>query len=191
MTSKNDLTQIRWHARGGQGAKTASDFVTRVAVKEGKYSQAFPEYGPERAGAPMRSYTRISSAPIRQHSAIYNPDIVIVLDPTLLETADLSEGLVDGGTMLINTTTAVDEVKTTYKLDKFNVHTIDATRIAMDTIGRNIPNTPMIGALVKISGLLDLDDVLETLRESFSKKFGEDVIQKNLSAIKRAYEEVK
>jgi len=186
----NNLTQIRWHARGGQGAKTASDFVTRVAVKEGKYSQAFPEYGPERAGAPMRSYTRISSSPIRQHSAIYNPDIVVVLDPTLMETADLAEGLVDGGTILINTTVDAGQAKAAYKLEKFDVHTVNATKIALDTIGRNIPNTPMVGALVKISGILKIDDVLETLRESFSKKFGEDVIQKNLSAIERAYEEV-
>jgi len=186
-----DLTQIRWHARGGQGAKTAADFVTRVAISKGKYSQAFPEYGPERAGAPMKSYTRISSEPIKLHSAVYKPDIVVVLDPSLIEIANVSEGLEEDGVMLVNTTLAPDEAISTYKLEGIEVHTVDATRIALDTIGRNIPNTPMVGALLKISGILELDDTLETLKKSFGKKFGEDIIKKNLSAVKRAYEEVK
>ena len=190
MKTNTDLTQIRWHARGGQGAKTASDFMARVAINEGKYSQAFPEYGPERAGAPMRSYTRISSAPIRLHSAVYKPDIVVVLDPSLMEAENLAAGLAEGGTILINTTIGTKAATSKYALEKFEVHTIDATKIALDNIGRNIPNMPMVGALVKVSGMVDLDEVLKTLRESFSKKFTEEIIEKNLNAISTAYAEI-
>ncbi len=187
----NDLMQIRWHARGGQGAKTAADVVTQGAIRAGKYCQGFPEYGPERAGPPIRCYNRISTAPIKLHSAIYKPDMVVVLDSTLLEAEDLSKGLLEGGLMLINTTLTPEEAKAKFNLEGADVHTVDATSIALDTIGRNIPNMPMVGALVKVSGILNMDDVLEMLKESFAKKFGKEIIEKNLSAIKRAYEEVK
>jgi len=186
-----DLVQMRWHSRGGQGAKTAADFFTQVAISEGKYSQAFPEYGPERSGAPMRSYTRVSSKPIKLHSAVYNPDAVIILDPTLIATADVWDGLSEGGTIIINTHLTPQEARKEFNIRGYTVFTIDATTIALDELGRNIPNMPMVGALVKVSGLVELDHVIEGLRKTFTGKFGKEVVEKNLRAINRAYKEVK
>ncbi|NQT82782.1 2-oxoacid:acceptor oxidoreductase family protein [bacterium] len=186
-----DLIQLRWHSRGGQGAKTAADFFTQVAISEGKYSQAFPEYGPERSGAPMRSYTRISSEPIKLHSAVYKPDAVIILDPTLVGTVNVWEGLSEEGEVVINTRLTPQEARKEFNITGHKVFTIDATGIALDELGRNIPNMPMVGALVKVSGLLELDHVIEGLRKTFSAKFGKEVVEKNVRAINRAYKEVR
>jgi pyruvate ferredoxin oxidoreductase gamma subunit len=186
-----NLIQMRWHSRGGQGAKTAADFFTQVSISEGKYSQAFPEYGPERSGAPMRSYTRVSSEPIKLHSAVYNPNTVIILDPTLIETVDVWDGLAEDGAVIINTQLSPEETRKKFNISGFKVFTIDATRIALDELGRNIPNMPMVGALVKVTGLVKLDNVIEGLRNTFSGKFGKEVVEKNVKAINRAYEEVK
>jgi pyruvate ferredoxin oxidoreductase gamma subunit len=186
-----ELIQMRWHSRGGQGAKTAADFFTQVAISEGKYSQAFPEYGPERSGAPMRSYTRVSSEPIKLHSAVYTPNTVIILDPTLIGTVDVLEGLSEDGAVIINTRLSPGEARKEFNVSGRKVHTIDATGIALDELGRNIPNMPMVGALVKVTGLVQLDNVIEGLRKTFSGKFGKEVVEKNVKAINRAYEEVK
>ncbi len=191
MVERGQMVQMRWHSRGGQGAKTAADFFTQVAISEGKYSQAFPEYGPERSGAPMRSYTRVSSEPIKLHSAVYEPNIVAIVDPTLIGPVNVLEGLLEEGIILINTQLSPQEARKLYGIQGHKLYTIDATTIALQELGRPIPNMPMVGALVKVTGLVKLDHVIGGLRQSFSGKFGKDVVEKNVKAINRAYEEVK
>lgn len=191
MAEKEELIQMRWHSRGGQGAKTAADFFTQVAISEGKYSQAFPEYGPERSGAPMRSYTRVSSQPIKLHSAVYTPSVLIVVDPTLIGPVNVLEGLLHDGTIIINTPLTPQEARKKYSIEGYRIFTLDATTISLDELGRPIPNMPMVGALVKATGLVQLDNVVDGLRKTFSGKFGKDVVEKNVNAINRAYKEVK
>jgi len=183
--------EVRWHARGGQGAKTAAALVAEVALVEGKYSQGFPEYGPERMGAPIRGFTRIADTPIRTHSAVYYPDAVIVLDDTLLEIVDVAENLSADGVVVVNTRISPDELKKKLSNHGKGVFQIDASQIALDEIGRNIPNTPMIGALVKASACVQIDTVLEDTKKKLGKKFSEKIVQGNLKAVQRGYEEVK
>jgi pyruvate ferredoxin oxidoreductase gamma subunit len=185
-----NLTEIRWHARGGQGAKTAATMLAEIVLNEGKYGQGFPDYGPERMGAPMRGFTRISDKPIRMHSAVYNPNVVIVLDPTLLDVVDVLEGTNDDTVVIINTADTMDIISKKLKIGNRRLWILNGTKIALDTIGRPIPNTPMLGALVKATELIKLDTLYTDLRKKFGKKFPERVIQGNLDAIKRAYEEV-
>lgn len=185
-----NLTEIRWHARGGQGAKTAATMLAEIVLNEGKYGQGFPDYGPERMGAPMRGFTRISDKPIRMHSAVYNPNVVIVLDPTLLDVVDVLEGTNDNSVIIINTADPMDKISKKLNIGKRRLWILNGTKIALDTIGRPIPNTPMLGALVKATELIKLDTLYTDLRKKFGKKFPERVIQGNLDAIKRAYEEV-
>ncbi|MHC4248862.1 MAG: 2-oxoacid:acceptor oxidoreductase family protein [Planctomycetota bacterium] len=186
-----DMYEIRWHARGGQGAKTAAALVAEVALAEGKYSQGFPEYGPERMGAPIRGYTRIAERPIRIHSAVYYPDAVVVLDETLLDTVDVAENLSDDGLIIINTKQPADAVKAKLSHQGAGVYLLDASAISLEAIGRDIPNTPMIGALVKASGRVQLDTVLHDTEYKLGKKFPEKVVKGNLAAVKRGFEEVK
>ena len=186
-----DMYEVRWHARGGQGAKTAAALVAEVALAEGKYSQGFPEYGPERMGAPIRGYTRISEKPIRIHSAVYYPDAVVVLDDTLLDTVDVAENLSDDGLIIINTKKSPDAVKAKLSHQGAGVYLLDASAISLEAIGRDIPNTPMIGALVKASGRVKLDTVLHDTEYKLGKKFPEKIVQGNLVAVKRGFEEVK
>ena len=185
-----EMTEIRWHARGGQGAKTAATLVAAVALEEGKYSQGFPDYGPEREGAPIRGYTRISDSMVRVHSAIYTPDIVVVLDPTLLETVDVTEGLKDGGMVLVNSPREPSEMRKQLGLENARVYTVDATQIAIDEIGRAIPNTPMMGALMKVMPILKIETVMADVEKKFKSK-GDRIVQGNFRAIRRAFEEVK
>ncbi len=187
------IFEIRWHGRGGQGAKTAALLFGDAALSTGKYIQAFPEYGPERMGAPVQSFNRISSEPIRLHSGIENPDVVLVLDVTLTGQVDVTKGIdPEKGVLIVNTPLSAEEIK-----KKLNyggrVCTVDASAIAIDTIGKNIPNTPMIGALVRVSGVLGLDELLEDTKKKLEKKFRNrpEVIEGNMEAIKRAYNEVK
>ncbi len=186
-----DMYEVRWHARGGQGAKTAAALVAEVALAEGKYSQGFPEYGPERMGAPIRGYTRISERPIRIHSAVYYPDAVVVLDETLLDTVDVAENLSEDGLIIINTKHSADAVKAKLSHQGAGVYLLDASGISLETIGRDIPNTPMIGALVKASGRVKLETVLHDTEKKLGKKFPEKIVQGNLTAVKRGFEEVK
>ncbi len=182
---------ICWHGRGGQGAKTAAIMVAEIALDEGKYSQGFPEYGPERMGAPIRGYTRISDAPIRVHSSLESASAVVVFDDTLLEVVDVCDLLVEGGPLVINTTLSADVVKKKLKLKKGQqLHTVDATRIAIDEVGRPIPNTPMIGALMKVTGLLPIEAFAKGIKKKFGAKFGQKIVEGNVRALKRAYEEV-
>ena len=189
-----ELTEIRWHGRGGQGAKTAALLFADAALAQGKYIQAFPEYGPERMGAPVAAFDRISSEAILLHSAVINPSIVIVLDPTLTENVDVTEGMPDNGTLLINTEKSPAEIKRELNITgSIKVWTVDASTISKETIGRDIPNTPMLGALIKATGVLDFKEMIEDMRKKLEKKFKSkpEVIEGNLKAIERAYSEVK
>ncbi len=186
-----DIYEIRWHGRGGQGAKTAATLVAEVALAEGKYSQGFPEYGPERMGAPVRGFTRISERPVRIHSAVYYPDAVVILDDTLLDTVDCAENLSEDGVVVVNTTKPPDEIRAKLSNTGRGVFLLNASQIAIDEIGRDIPNTPMIGALVKASGVITLEVVLKDTEKKLGKKFGEKIVQGNLRAVRRGHDEVR
>ena len=185
------LTEIRWHARAGQGAVTAAKVVAETALSADQYMQAMPEYGPERMGAPIKAFTRISSEPIDIHCNIEEPDVVIVLDDTLLDVVDVAEGITDNGALIINTCTPPDQVKTSLGLpDTVTVASVDASGIALDTIKRDIPNTPIVGAFIKVTEAIDMDSFKNLLAKNLSKKFGQEMIDANYAAVDRAFEEV-
>ena len=191
--SKKDIVEIRWHGRGGQGAKTAALLFADAALSEGKFIQAFPEYGPERMGAPVQSFNRLSDDPITLHCAISSPKYVVVLDPTLMASVDVLAGVPNDGKIIINTSKSPEEIRGALKNTKIQIFTVDASKIASDTIGRNIPNTPMLGAMAKATGLIDFARMMKDLELKLKKKFAskQEVIQGNLNAVKRAYEEVR
>lgn len=193
--TKSEVLEIRWHGRGGQGAKTAALLFGEAALETGKYIQAFPEYGPERMGAPVSAYNRLSDEPIQIHSAIKNPKIAVVLDPTLIDAVKVLEGLKEDGILLVNTKEEPKALKQRLGLEKtkIKVFTVDANQIAIDTIGRAIPNTPMLGALVKVTGVLNFDSMLGSIRKKLLVKFrvNEKLVEGNIASVKRAYEEVK
>jgi len=189
-----ELTEVRWHGRGGQGAKTAALLFADAALAQGKYIQAFPEYGPERMGAPVTAFDRISSKPILLHSAVLNPDVVVVLDPTLIDTVDVLDGLQQGGTIIINTEKPAAEVRQSLKVAQgIDLFTVDASKISKETIGREIPNTPMLGAMIKATGILDFKAMMDDTKKKLEKKFRSkpEVIEGNIKAIERAYNEVR
>lgn len=186
-----EMLEIRWHARAGQGAKTASYLLAETALEAGKYIQAFPEYGPERTGAPMKAFTRISEKPIRIHSQVYNPDIVVVLDKSLIGKVNILEGVPSDGVIIVNTTQGPEEIRKQLGISDRKIYTVDATGISLATLGRPIPNTPMLGALIKVVPIISLEEVLNQLKRKFEGRFKPEVIEGNLQAIKRAYEEVK
>ncbi len=189
-----ELLEIRWHGRGGQGVVTAAKFLAEIALEQGKYFQAFPEYGPERMGAPIQAFTRISSSPIKLHCSIERPDIVLVLDSTLLSTVNVAEGLKNNGLIIVNAEQSPQEVKRSLKgigEKKIKIFTLNATKIALETLGKPIPNIPVIGALAKATGIIDLGKVIEHIRDSFGKKFSSEIVEGNVKAVKRAFEEVK
>ena len=169
---------------------TAAKLLAESALEQDKYFQAMPEYGAERMGAPIQAFTRISDEPIALHCNITNPDIIVVLDETLLGVINVADGLTDDGVIIVNSSSGPQKVREALGLKKGKVFTVNATQIAKDTIGRPIPNTPMLGALIKTSGIINLDNVLEHLKKSFGKKFGQEIIDANIKAVKRAYEEV-
>ncbi|MBI5078758.1 2-oxoacid:acceptor oxidoreductase family protein [Candidatus Saganbacteria bacterium] len=189
----DNTIEIRWHGRGGQGAKTAALLFGDAAMSLGKYIQAFPEYGPERMGAPVAAFNRLSDKPITLHCGISNPQIVLVLDPTLMDSVDVAAGLPEDGKLIVNTSLAPREIREQLALKKRKVYTVDASTISKETIGKEIPNTPMLGALVKVSGLLKFEDVIGDLKAKLEKKFAAkpEIIKGNLEAIQRAYREVK
>ena len=188
----NDLIEIRWHGRGGQGAKTASLLLADAAFNTGKYIQGFPEYGPERMGAPITAYNRISNNPITIHSNIYKPDFVVVVDDTLLESVDVTAGLKETGGIIINTTKADDEIKSLLKDYKGNIYTVDARKISVDALGRYFPNVPMLAGIVKISGVMTDEELIKDMEGSFKHKFAKkpEVIEGNMNALKTALQEV-
>jgi len=184
------LTEIRWHGRGGQGAVTAAKMVAELALGEGRYFQAFPEYGPERSGAPIVAFTRVSDAPIQVYSGVEHPQIVVVLDSSLMKIVDVTKGAPDDAIVLVNSERSPAQIRRDTGFTGNRLYTIAATRIAVETIKRPIPNTPMVGALTRITGLFDIDDVVTFLREDFGKKFPPKVVEGNIAAITRSYEEV-
>jgi pyruvate ferredoxin oxidoreductase gamma subunit len=188
--STQDLTEIRWHGRGGQGAVTAAKMVAEVALGQNRYFQAFPEYGPERSGAPIVAFTRISDEPIQVYSGIEHPQIVVVLDPSLLSIVDVAKGAPADAIVLVNSDLPPAQLRSQYKLEGHRLFTVAATKIATETIGRAIPNTPMVGALVRITGMFPIEDVVEFLRADFGKKFPPKVVDGNIKALTRSYEEV-
>jgi pyruvate ferredoxin oxidoreductase gamma subunit len=185
----NDMIEIRWHGRGGQGAKTAAQLVAEVALEEGKCSQGFPEYGPERMGAPVRGFTRISDREIRVHCAIERPDVVVVLDETLVGAPAVTEAVGPETIFVINTTRSPREMRAKLGLDGSPVFSVDATGISIAELGRPMPNTPMLGALVRATGCVSLETLERDVATKFLKKFGQRVADGNLRAIRRAYEE--
>ena len=189
----DNLMEIRWHGRGGQGAKTAALLLADVAFKTGKYIQGFPEYGPERMGAPITAYNRISTSPITIHSNIYEPDYVVVVDDTLLDAVDVTAGLKESGAIVINTTKDAEHLKS--KLNNYNgsVYTIDARKVSMEALGKYFPNTPMLAAIVKVSGVMSDEELLNDMEGSFKHKFAKkpEVIEGNMKALKLALEQVK
>lgn len=188
-----DLIEIRWHGRGGQGAKTASLLLADAAFNTGKYIQGFPEYGPERMGAPITAYNRISTSPIRVHSNIYEPDYVVVVDDTLLKAVDVASGLKEDGAIVINTTKGIDEIVPLLKGYKGSVYTIDARKVSEEALGKYFPNTPMLAAIVKVAGIMPEDDFIKDMQDSFKHKFAKkpEVIDGNMKALKLALEQVK
>ena len=188
----NDLIEIRWHGRGGQGAKTASLLLADAAFNTGKYIQGFPEYGPERMGAPITAYNRISSTPITIHSNIYEPDFVVVVDDSLLDAVDVTAGLKETGAIVINSTKSGDELKSKLKGYKGGIYTIDARKVSIEALGKYFPNTPMLAAIVKVSGIMNDEDFINDMEGSFKHKFAKkpEVIEGNMKAIKLALEQV-
>ena len=188
----NDLIEIRWHGRGGQGAKTACLLLADAAFNTGKYIQGFPEYGPERMGAPITAYNRISNSPITIHSAIYEPNYVVVVDDTLLDTVDVTAGLKENGDIVINTTNDAETLKKKLNGYKGGIYTIDARSISIDALGKYFPNTPMLAAIVKVSGVIPEDQFLADMEGSFKHKFAKkpEVIDGNMKALKNTLEKV-
>jgi len=188
-----NMLEIRWHGRGGQGAKTAALLLGEAAIQTGKYVQAFPEYGPERMGAPVQSFDRISDEPITLHCSVTNPAVVVVLDASLMECVNVTAGLSEDGVLLINTSQTPDEIRQRVNWQGQKLYTVDATAIALDTVKKNVPNTPMMGALLKATNLMDFESMLEDTRHKMEKKFKNrpEVVEGNIAAIRRAYEEVK
>ena len=188
-----NLVEIRWHGRGGQGAKTASLLLADAAFNPGKYIQGFPEYGPERMGAPITAYNRISVNPIRVHSNIYEPDFVVVVDDTLLYAVDVTAGLKKEGAIVINTTKNIDEIRPLLKGYEGRVFTIDARKVSMETLGKYFPNTPMLASIVKVSEIMSEEAFLKDMEGSFKHKFAKkpEVIEGNMKALQLALQEVK
>ena len=179
------LAEIRWHGRGGQGIVSVSRLLAEAALMDKKHVQSFPEFGPERSGAPVRGFTRISDAPISIHSQIYNPNVVVVVDPTMLN-PNVAAGLADNGTIIANTERRVDDLKKILAAPNAHLYAINARRIALDVLGRPIYNTAMLGALIRIVPLTSLESITEVVKLRFPGTLGE----KNVEAVKRAFEEV-
>jgi len=181
------MIEVRWHGRGGQGVVTSSEILAKSALLEGKYVQHFPEFGPERRGAPVRAFTRISEEPIDLHYGIYNPDVVVVIDPTLLSDMEfITMGIKKNGYLIVNSQKVTDELAKFSKETLVKLYYVDAYTIALDTFGRPFYNTPMLGAMVKATGIISLDSVISIVKQRFSG----EIVDKNIQAIKRAYEEV-
>jgi pyruvate ferredoxin oxidoreductase gamma subunit len=187
------MVEIHWHGRGGQGAKTAALLFGEAALAIGKHIQAFPEYGPERMGAPVQAFNRISDNPITLHCAVTNPDYVVILDPSLISAVAVTDGVNADGKVIVNTSLPIDELAKQLKLPVKQIFVVNASQIALDTIKANIPNTPMLGALVKVLGNMDINHVLEDTKKKLEQKFRHkpQVIDGNLESIRRAYNEVK
>jgi 2-oxoacid:acceptor oxidoreductase gamma subunit (pyruvate/2-ketoisovalerate family) len=181
------ILEVRWHGRGGQGAWTASELLARASIHEGKYIQSFPEFGPERMGAPVAAFTRISDEPIQIHCAVYNPDVVAVLDPTLLKTVPVARGLNEKGTIIINSKENPTDVRKMLNTDKGRIWTVPATEVAVRILGRPITNTAMLGAVAHVTGIVKLESIEKVVKE----RFRGNIAEKNVAVVKETYKEVK
>ena len=188
----DNMIEIRWHGRGGQGAKTASLLLADAAFNTGKYIQGFPEYGPERMGAPITAYNRISNSPIRIHSNIYEPDYVVVVDDSLLESVPVTDGLKQTGAIVINTTKDATYLKSVLHGYKGKVYTVDAKKISEEALGKYFPNTPMLAAIVKVANIMSETDFMADMEGSFKHKFAKkpEVIEGNRKALEMALKDV-
>ncbi len=184
--------EIRWHGRGGQGAKTAALLLADVAFETGKHVQGFPEYGPERMGAPITAYNRISDDVIRLHTNIYEPDYVVVVDETLLESVDVTAGLSKDGAILVNTARSAEEIKPHLNGYEGRVYTVDARKISIDALGKYFPNSPMLGAIVRVCDIMEKDRFFSEMQKLFQHKFAKkpEMIEGNMKALETAYAEV-
>ena len=185
----NDTIEIRWHGRGGQGAKTAALLLADVAFKTGKYVQGFPEYGPERMGAPITAYNRISERPITIHSNIYDPDFVAVVDDSLLEAIDVTHGLKTQGAIVVNTQRSKEEIVAKLHGYEGKVVTLDARKISVEALGKYYPNSPMLAAMVAVSGVMEKETFLREMKASFEHKFAKkpEVIEGNMKALELTF----
>jgi pyruvate ferredoxin oxidoreductase gamma subunit len=180
---KTELFEIRWHGRGGQGAVTSAELVAQAAIGEGKYGQAFPSFGPERRGAPVQAFVRVSTHQIRNRAEITVPDVVVVLDPGLLPVVNVTVGLKPDGIAIINTRKTPDEIRQEFKI-KQKIATVNATKIAKETLGVNITNTTMVGALLKATGVVKLESLVEPLKGRFGK-----LAERNFQSMKNAFDQ--
>jgi pyruvate ferredoxin oxidoreductase gamma subunit len=187
----SEMVEIRWHGRGGQGAKTAAFLLAESLIDQGKYAQGFPDYGPERMGAPIRGYNRISDTPATFHCDVRTPGIVVVLDPTLIGVDDITAGLAEDGVVIVNSPLAPEAIRAKLQMKGRKVYTVDATGIALKEIGRPIPNLPMIGSLLKVRSLSEIDSMARIVGKKFEGKFTQQVIDGNVRAMKRGYDEIK
>ena len=188
----NNLIEIRWHGRGGQGAKTASLLLADAAFNTGKYIQGFPEYGPERMGAPITAYNRIGNEPIRVHSNIYEPNFVVVVDETLIKAIEVEKGLKEGGAIIVNSERSPEELRAELRGYTGRLYTCNARKISEECLGKYFPNTPMLGAVVKVSELIPEAEFIKNMEESFKHKFSTkpQVLEGNMCALKRSMDEV-
>jgi pyruvate ferredoxin oxidoreductase gamma subunit len=187
-----DTVEIRWHGRGGQGTVTAAKVLADACLSGGRYVQAFPEYGPERAGAPLRAYNRVSSKELRMHCPVLRPQIVSVVDATLIDSINVTEGATKDAIFVVNSSKDPKEIRARLNAEpEQKVFTIDATKIAMECIGRGLPNASMLGAVCKVAGLVPLEHLLEDVGKSFGKKFSQKIMDGNIEATRRGYEEVR
>jgi pyruvate ferredoxin oxidoreductase gamma subunit len=182
---------IRWHGRGGQGVKTAASLLAEVGAGVGKFAQGFPEYGPERAGAPVRGFTRIADSEIRTHCAIARPDVVVVFDTSLFAVCNITEGLPPGGSVIANTPMCPADLRKTFGLPACKLYTVDASGIATAEVGRPVPNIPLIGAVLKVTGAFSVEEMKKDIRKKLGRKFGEKVAEGNIRALDRAFNELK
>lgn len=187
-----ETIEIRWHGRGGQGTVTAAKVLADACLSGGRYVQAFPEYGPERSGAPLRAYNRVSTKELRMHCPVLHPNVIAIADATLLDGVNVTEGAKEDSIFIVNTSKEPSEIREKLKLlPSQKVYTVDATKIAIECFGRALPNSPMLGAVCRVTSLVSLEALLEDVRKSFGKKFSQKIIDGNLEATKRGYEEVK
>jgi len=183
--------EIRWHGRGGQGTVTAAKVLADACLSGGRHVQAFPEYGPERAGAPLRAFSRISDKTIRMHCPVLNPSIVGIVDATLIDAIDVTGGALENAVFIVNSSKDAAEIRKKLGVkDTQKVFTVDASKIAIESFGRAMPNSPMLGAIVKATGIVEMDVLLANVKKSFGKKFSQKIIDGNLEAVNRGYGEV-
>ncbi|HPN96663.1 MAG TPA: 2-oxoacid:acceptor oxidoreductase family protein [Candidatus Moranbacteria bacterium] len=183
------IFEIIFFARGGQGAKTAAEIIAQAALVEGKFVQSFPSFGPERSGAPTKTYVRISNSEIRTHEPVTDPDVVVVLDETLLDGTVVTEGLDKNEALIINSKKTVEEIKNIIKFEG-KIYPVDANRISMEIVGQPRPNTVILGKFIKVTEITKLESVVEEFRHIFEAKIGKEATDKNISAIEKAYDSV-